>query len=56
MTRGGKLTVDRGTTTISRPWHGWEYNIDTGEHMAATDSSLLTYNAVERAEDVYVEL
>lgn len=53
---GWKLTVDKGTTTISCPWHGWEYNINTGEHMAATDSSLPTYNVIERAEDIYVEL
>jgi nitrite reductase/ring-hydroxylating ferredoxin subunit len=36
------------------PWHGWEYDIDTGECAADRRIRLRRYEAVQRGEDVYV--
>lgn len=36
------------------PWHGWEYDIETGECAANRRFRLRRYEAVQRGEDVYV--
>jgi nitrite reductase/ring-hydroxylating ferredoxin subunit len=36
------------------PWHGWEYDIETGECVANRRIKLRRYEAVQRGEDVYV--
>ena len=36
------------------PWHGWEYDIATGECAANRRIKLRRYEAVQRGEDVYV--
>jgi nitrite reductase/ring-hydroxylating ferredoxin subunit len=36
------------------PWHGWEYDIATGECAADRRIRLRRYEAVQRGEDVYV--
>jgi nitrite reductase/ring-hydroxylating ferredoxin subunit len=36
------------------PWHGWEYDIETGECVANRRIKLRRYDAVQRGEDVYV--
>lgn len=36
------------------PWHGWEYDIATGECAANRRFRLRKYEAVQRGEDVYV--
>lgn len=36
------------------PWHGWEYDIETGECAAFRRIRLRRYEAVQRGEDVYV--
>ena len=36
------------------PWHGWEYDIETGECAANRRIKLRRYEAVQRGEDVYV--
>jgi nitrite reductase/ring-hydroxylating ferredoxin subunit len=36
------------------PWHGWEYDIETGECAADRRIRLRRYEAVQRGEDVYV--
>jgi nitrite reductase/ring-hydroxylating ferredoxin subunit len=36
------------------PWHGWEYDIETGECVADRRIKLRRYEAVQRGEDVYV--
>jgi nitrite reductase/ring-hydroxylating ferredoxin subunit len=48
---------DRFSTTeihIVCPWHGWEYDIETGECAANRRIKLRRYEAVQRGEDVYV--
>ena len=36
------------------PWHGWEYDIETGECAANRRIRLRRYEAVQRGEDIYV--
>lgn len=36
------------------PWHGWEYDIATGECAANRRIKLRRFEAVQRGEDVYV--
>ena len=36
------------------PWHGWEYDIETGECAAFRRIRLRKYEAVQLGEDVYV--
>jgi nitrite reductase/ring-hydroxylating ferredoxin subunit len=36
------------------PWHGWEYDIETGECAANRRIKLRRYEAVQRGDDVYV--
>ena len=36
------------------PWHGWEYDIETGACAADRRIRLRRYDAVQRGEDVYV--
>ena len=36
------------------PWHGWEYDIETGECVANRRIKLRRFEAVQRGEDVYV--
>jgi nitrite reductase (NADH) small subunit len=36
------------------PWHGWEYDIETGECAANRRLKLRRYQAVQRGEDIYV--
>jgi nitrite reductase/ring-hydroxylating ferredoxin subunit len=38
------------------PWHGWEFDIKTGKHLANTDVKLRSYRVEEDGEDVYVLL
>ena len=48
---------DRFSTTeihLVCPWHGWEYDIETGECAANRRLKLRRYEAVQRGEDVYV--
>lgn len=48
---------DRFSTTeihLVCPWHGWEYDIETGECAANRRIRLRRYEAVQRGEDVYV--
>jgi len=48
---------ERFSTTeihIVCPWHGWEYDIETGECAAFRKIRLRRYEAIQRGEDVYV--
>ncbi len=48
---------DRFSTTeihIACPWHGWEYDIETGECAANRRIRLRRFEAVTRGDEVYV--
>jgi nitrite reductase/ring-hydroxylating ferredoxin subunit len=57
----GTLTIDDWEWTyscdgeiVSCPWHGWEFDIKTGEHLSKSDYQVPTYDVVVRDGEVYV--
>lgn len=44
------------TPAIACPWHGWEYDLTTGNHLGDSEISLPAYEVVIKKERVYVEL
>lgn len=46
--------VWREDEVVSCPWHGWEFDVRTGEHLASTRYRLPTYDVVERDGKLYV--
>lgn len=41
---------------VSCPWHGWEFNIESGAHLARTKYRLPTYDVVVRDNRVYLDI
>lgn len=50
----GELCYDRDGEIVSCPWHGWEFDVTTGEHLANTDYRLPRYDVVVEDETVYL--
>ena len=42
------------TPTVACPWHGWEYDMTTGEHLGADDIAIPTFDVVVRDGVVHV--
>ena len=40
---------------IACPWHGWEYDLETGVHLGVTDIELETFETVLNDGIVYLE-
>ena len=51
-----KEEFDPDTPVIACPWHGWEYDLKTGEHAGDPEESLPTFDVVVDGGTVYVEL
>ena len=45
-----------GPKTIACPWHGYTYELATGEHVGERDIRLQTYDVVVEDGTVYVEV
>ncbi|WP_192918418.1 Rieske (2Fe-2S) protein [Salinigranum salinum] len=41
---------------ISCPWHGWAFDVLTGDHLGGTKKRLLTYDVLEIDGDLSVGL
>ena len=55
--QGGPL--DEGEidgTTVTCPWHGWEYNVTTGENLDDPDTKQETYAVKVEGDDIFVEV
>lgn len=52
----GKMTYERDNEILSCPWHGWEFDILTGEHLGHTKRKLLQYDVVTEDGEIYIEL
>lgn len=50
------LAYEREGEIISCPWHGWEFDIRTGEHLAHTGHRTPTFEVVCKDETVFVRL
>ena len=55
--RGGPLGEGelQGTTVIC-PWHGWRYNVTTGENELVPDLPTQKYELKIEGEDIFVDL
>jgi len=51
-----QLTYDRENEIVACPWHGWEFDITTGKHLARSDYSLPTYKTEVEDGELYVVL
>lgn len=51
---GGKMTYSRDNEILCCAWHGWEFDITTGDHLGGTKKRLLTYDVIVRNGDLYV--
>jgi nitrite reductase (NADH) small subunit len=40
---------------ISCPWHGWEFDIKTGEHLSHSKHRVPTYDVVVRDDQIYIK-
>jgi nitrite reductase (NADH) small subunit len=49
-----KERYDRSTPHLVCPWHGWEYNLRTGEFAGNPAISLIAYQVEIEGKDVYV--
>lgn len=49
-----ELTYNCDDMVVSCPWHGWEFEIESGNHLAPTDYRLPTYEVTVRDEKVYL--
>ncbi|MGQ4556826.1 Rieske 2Fe-2S domain-containing protein [Halobellus sp. GM3] len=42
--------------TVTCPWHGWEYEIETGEHIGKNDIELEQYEVEVEDGELYVTI
>lgn len=40
---------------VSCPWHGWEYNISTGENLTNPSRPLKTYRVFVEDNEIFIE-
>lgn len=45
---------DKGALTVVCPWHGWTYEVETGDRLGPTDHSLPSYPVTVENETVYL--
>ena len=55
--RGGPLAEGELTgTTVTCPWHGWQFNVTTGSTLRNSEIAVPTYRVEVRGDEVFVEL
>lgn len=55
--RGGPICKgDRTDEIVVCPWHGWEYDIETGAHLGAADARLPSYPVAIEDGTVYLAM
>jgi nitrite reductase/ring-hydroxylating ferredoxin subunit len=50
----GTLCFDEDTRVVRCPWHGWEFDIETGEHLSRPEYSQPTYEVLVQDRELYV--
>lgn len=50
----GTLCFDEETEVVRCPWHGWEFDVQTGEHLSRPEYSQPTYDVIVRNSELYV--
>jgi nitrite reductase/ring-hydroxylating ferredoxin subunit len=51
-----KERFSEDTPAIACPWHGWEYDLTTGEHLGDPTVSLQTFDVVVDDGTIYLDL
>jgi len=55
--RGGPLGEGSlSSTTVTCPWHGWEYDVKTGECTADRSVKVQTFDVKVEGDDIFVSL
>jgi nitrite reductase (NADH) small subunit len=55
--RGGPLAEgELSGTSVTCPWHGWQYDVTTGKALMNPAVGVETYKVEVRGDDVYVEI
>ena len=61
--RGTMLPSEPGTfvfgmenQVLQCPWHGWEFNLETGRTLCPSKSRLKTYPVTTQGQSVYLDL
>ena len=52
----GRVTFERDGEILCCPWHGWQFDLKTGDHLGLSKQRLLTYDTVVTDGDVYVRV
>lgn len=53
---GKELIYREDMETVACPWHGWQFDIGTGQHTAQSNYKLPTYKVITRDGNVYLQL
>lgn len=51
-----ELSYNHEDEIVACPWHGWEFDVKTGEHLARPKYALPTYDVVTEEGEIYVAL
>lgn len=54
--RDVKLSYDRKARVVACPWHGWEFDVTTGELLANRNVTVPRYRTVVENEKLYVDI
>lgn len=52
---GWEMVYERENEVLSCPWHGWEFSVKSGEHLARNQYRLPTYGIAERDGTIYIQ-
>ena len=50
----GEVAFVRDGEIVCCPWHGWQFDLITGDHLGKSKKRVLTYEVIVRDGDVYV--
>jgi len=50
----GNLCYDQTKNVVRCPWHGWEFDIETGKHPSRSDYSQPTYDVIVKDDQLYL--
>lgn len=50
----GELTYDANQEVVKCPWHGWEFDLESGEHLSRPQYNQPTYEVEQQDGELYV--
>ena len=52
----GRMTYERDGQILSCPWHGWEFDVLSGEHLGHSKRRLMKYDVVTEDGKIYLDV